>query len=685
MAALRDVLWISVAIAALLAIVGFSYRQTVRAYSSSGGAYIVAKENLGTLPSLVAAAALLTDYVLTVAVSICGRDSRDHLGGARTALGDGAARGRVHRAADDCEPARRQGGRAALRDPDVRVHCRRLRHDRDRSRALRDGDLPAGDGAAPARHRDGHRDDLRPAEGLRVRVERPDGRRGDRERRHAFRRPQSQNAARTLLILIGIAISLFLGVSYLAVQMHARPSATVSVLSQIGRASFPGGSGGAFVYYLLQGFTFAILLFAANTSFQGFPRLAALLARDRFFPRQFVNLGDRLVYSNGIVAVAGLAIALIVAFRGNVISLLHLYVVGVFTAFTLSQLGMVRYWLRRKERRSAFVNGLGGVTTGLVTLIVVETKFTEGAWAVIVAIPLFVLAFYGIRRHYRKVARRLRAGTAAVAAAPPATNTVVLQVEELNDATRQAIWYVRRIAGDGFRAVRVPDEKRLDPRGGWWDFGGRGVPLETLAAPEGRVDGYLEYVWALPRGESNFVTVVIPEQFERRSLLRAAVERRSAFLLKLRLLKETGIAITDVPFVRGEAQAEPERLVCRVLVSGAHAASLRAVQYARTLGIEDTRAVFFAFDADDAARMRHDWQDGALEVIEAPYRDLGDPLLRYLRELTAEPGTVVSVVMPELVVGGWRRLLHNQRALYVKRQLLFEPRVILSSVPYQLR
>ena len=123
-----------------------------------------------------------------------------------------------------------------------------------------------------------------------------------------------------------------------------------------------------------------------------------------------------------------------------------------------------------------------------------------------------------------------------------------------------------------------------------------------------------------------------------------------------------------------------------MLVSGAHAASLRAVQYARTLGIEDTRAVFFAFDSDDAARMRHDWQDGALEVIEAPYRDLGDPLLRYLRRRAGrQPGTVVSVVMPELVVGGWRRLLHNQRALYVKRQLLFEPRVILSSVPYQLR
>jgi hypothetical protein len=279
----------------------------------------------------------------------------------------------------------------------------------------------------------------------------------------------------------------------------------------------------------------------------------------------------------------------------------------------------------------------------------------------------------------------LKAGAAAVAAAPPATNTVVLQVEDLNGATRRALWYVREIADD-FRAIRVPRAGRRDPRGDWWDFGGRGVELETLPAEGSHVDAYLECVWGMPRGESSFVTYVIPEQFERRSLREALLDRRHEFLLKLRLLNETGIVVTDVPAVEGEDGAEPERLVVRVLVSGGHAASLRAVHYARTLGITDTKAVFFAFDASETARIQREWNgDLPLEVVEAPYRDLGDPLMRYLRDLTAEPGTVVSVVMPELVVHGWRRLLHNQRALYVKRLLLFEPNVILSSVPYQLR
>src|SRR5205823_9825115 len=165
-----------------------------------------------------------------------------------------------------------------------------------------------------------------------------------------------------------IAISLFLGVSFLAVHMHARPSSTVSVLSQIARGAFPAGSSGAFLYFAVQALTFAILVLAANTSYQGFPRLAALLARDRFFPRQFVNLGDRLVYSNGIVVLTGLAAALVIAFRANVNSLIHLYVVGVFTAFTLSQAGMVRYWRRTRGagwRRSAVINGIGSMATGV--------------------------------------------------------------------------------------------------------------------------------------------------------------------------------------------------------------------------------------------------------------------------------------------------------------------------------
>jgi hypothetical protein len=165
--------------------------------------------------------------------------------------------------------------------------------------------------------------------------------------------------------------------------------------------------------------------------------------------------------------------------------------------------------------------------------------------------------------------------------------------------------------------------------------------------------------------------------------------RRTEFSLKLRLLTEPGVVVTDVPVLAERAnQPLPQRPVCRILVSGAHAATMRAVRYASTLGFEDTKAIFFAFDAADAARIRKEWQarkiPAELEIDEAPFRDIGDPLLRYLRGITADPDAVAVVILPELIFRGWRRLLHNQRALYIKRLLLFEPRVILAAVPYRL-
>ncbi|MGZ4392701.1 MAG: APC family permease, partial [Gaiellaceae bacterium] len=387
------VLPISVAIAAVLAIVVLSYTQTVQAYETSGGAYVVAKENLGTLPSLVAAAALLVDYILTVAVSVTAgvvalvsaAPSLDahkvqlslvfvvlltlvNLRGVRESgilfaiptyafvaamfvmIGTGIGKCAAGSCAQAHVPDPIAAGAGAV---GVLVILRAF-----------------SSGAAA----------LTGVEAISNGV-------------GAFRPPQGKNAAKTLLVMGGIAISLFLGVSYLAVHMHARPSSSVSVISEIARATFPSSSWSSFMYFAVQALTFAILVLAANTSYQGFPRLGAILARDRFFPRQFINLGDRLVYSNGIIVLAGIASFLIWVFHADVLRLIHLYVVGVFTAFTLSQAGMVRYWLRRKDpgwRKSAIVNGAGGVATGIVALLVIQAKFTSGAWAVIVAIPLIV-------------------------------------------------------------------------------------------------------------------------------------------------------------------------------------------------------------------------------------------------------------------------------------------------------
>jgi Amino acid permease len=508
---------------------------------------------------------------------------------------------------------------------------------------------------------------------------------------NAFRHPQGRNAATTLGVLGAITITLFLGISYLAVHVNAAPSATASVVSQIARAVFDSGSPLSFMYYAVQATTLLILVLAANTSFQGFPRLSALLARDKFFPRQFTNLGDRLVLSNGILVLAVIAGLLIWVYNANVNSLIHLYVIGVFTAFTISQAGMVSYWRRMRSpgwRQRALVNATGASATGLVTAIVVYTKFGEGAWLVIVAIPLLVLAMLGTRRHYRRVARRLRAGAAAVAAAPQPRNTTLLLVESLNAATDEALWLARAIAPDGFRALHVPgDHTDRGIRARWFHFSDGNPRLEVLDPRFGATDAVLEQVWQLPRSESEFVTVVVPEYFEKRGLLQQ-LRRPLELSLKLRLLAEPGVVVADVPAVAGDLRNLPTRAAVRVLVSDVNASTMRAVNYARTVDVIDTAAVHFAFSSDDAYRFRRAWRDSGprieLDMLEAPYRDLADPLLRYLRELTSDGETEVVVVMPELVVRGWRRVLHNQRALYLKRLLLFEPRVVLASVPYQL-
>jgi hypothetical protein len=295
--------------------------------------------------------------------------------------------------------------------------------------------------------------------------------------------------------------------------------------------------------------------------------------------------------------------------------------------------------------------------------------------------------FYGVRRHYRKTGRRLAAGASAVLAAKRPTNTVVLFAEDLDPTVDQAVWYARTISGDGFHPIHVPGaatDAGIRPR--WFDRVGGRPWLEVLDPHEGRADAALEYVWTLPRGDADFVTVILPEYFAKRSLL-DQLHRRTTLLLKLRLLTEPGVVVAGVPAVAGEEQ-HPSRAVARVLVSGVHAASLRAINYAETLGLTDTRAVFFAFDEEERRSIEQQWRRyelaTPLEILEAPYRDLGDPLRTYVRGLTADPDVAVSLVMPEIVVRGWQRLLHNQRALYVKRLLLFEPRVILSSVPYQL-
>ena len=687
---------LSLGIGALLAIVVVSYRQTVHVYESSGGAYVVARENLGTFPSLTAAAALLTDYVLTVAVSVAA-------GVLALTSAVSALRGHELLLSLACVALITLANLRGVREAGVAFAAPTYLFVASIFVLLGTGigkcavsscptatvshPMATGTGALTLfvvlRAFSSGSTALTGVEAIANGV-------------NAFRKPHGRNAAVTLGILGVIAISMFIGVSWLAVHMHARPTATgtPSVLSELARGVFPSGHWSAFMYWVVQVLTLLVLVLAANTSFQGFPRLAALLARDRYFARQFTNLGDRLVFSNGILVLAGIAALVLWIYHAQVDSLIHLYVVGVFTAFTLSQAGMVRYWLRTHDpgwRHKALVNGIGASATGIVTTVVIWTKFTEGAWLVTVAIPILVVTFRGINRHYRRFGRRLRAGISAARAAGEPTNTTLLWVDAIDTATEIALWYAREIAADAsLRALHAPGrhtDSGIRPR--WFNFAEARPPLELLPAEEGRTQAMLEEVWRLPRGDNRFVTVVVPEQFRRPSLLSAA--GRESFRLKLRLLSEPGVVVADAPAVCPTPTAEadtPTHLAVRVLISGVHGGSLRALQYARALGVEDTRAVSFAFDPEEAARIERDWMKSApatpLDLSDAPYRDFGDPLLHYLRALTADPDTAVNVVMPEIVVRGWTRLLHNQRALYIKRLLLFEPRVILSSVPYQV-
>jgi amino acid transporter len=682
---------ISLAVAALLAIVVVSYSQGVRAYASSGGSYVFARENLGTLPALVAGAALLTDYVLTVAVSVAAGVF------ALTSAVPGLASHQLALALA-CVAILTVGNLRGVRESGLLfafptygfIVMLYLTLGIGVAKCTV-GSCPVAEVPHPIAAGTGTITLFALLKAFSSGAAALTGVESISNGVTAFRRPQAQNAARTLYVMGAIAITLFVATSWLAVQMHARPSETTSVLSQIARGAFPAGSPGSAAYYLVQAFTLAILVLAANTSYQGFPRLAALLSHDRFLPSQFVNLGDRLAYSNGILVLAGLATGLLVAFRANVNSLIHLYVIGVFTAFTLAQAGMVRHWFRFREqgwRWRAAVNALGATTTLVVTVVVVSTKFLDGAWMVTIAIPVLILAFYGVRRHYRAVGRRLRAKARAVLASREVENNVVLYVERLDAATREALWYAQSISKSSFRAIHVPfpgSDPGIGPRFFHWTDGN--PRLEILPSDGEPLDAVLEELWAVPQGESRFVTVVVPELFAKPSLL-SAVLHRPTFSLKRGLLREPGVAVTDVPKLGGD-DGLPQRAEVVVPVSELNAASLRALQYARSLGLRDTRAIYFADEHDDEAEaMRRDWRQFPtgipLEVVDAPFRDIGNPLLSYLRGITADPEAVAVVVMPEVVVRGTDRLLHNQRALYLKRLLLFEPRVILTSVPFQL-
>ncbi|MBA3728422.1 MAG: hypothetical protein H0W94_04370 [Actinobacteria bacterium] len=405
-----------------------------------------------------------------------------------------------------------------------------------------------------------------------------------------------------------------------------------------------------------------------------------------------------------MIVLAFLASLLIYAFDASLSQLIQLYVVGVFTSFTLSQAGMVRHWLKVRRRgtkeargwqRSLLINAVGALATATVLIVVVETKFVHGAWIVIAAMPVIIAGFYAIHRHYMTVERQRDRGGESFS--EPGANIVVLQVQRLDAATAEAIGYIRSFAGNDFRAIHVRNGTTTDQVvRDWKAFSRTDADLVVVPGARGTVSAVIDYVRSIPRRPNDFVNVVIPEVLPKRSLVAAL--RTSAFLLKLRLLKEPQAVITDVPVLEVHGQPQgvdarpliPGRLEAILFVSSVHDGVIRAVNFARSLRPTDIRAVHFAFDPGAVGDIIDEWGRHRipipLEIAEATFRDLTSPILEEVARSTAGMGSVAAVIIPELVPSRWwHRLLHNQRAVFIKRLLLFEPRVVLSSVPYQLR
>lgn len=536
---------ISFAILFLVVVLTISYRQIIYEYPEGGGAYIVARNNLGELPALIAAAALMIDYVLTVAVSVAAgiaalTSAVPSLFEHREALGLVAS---VFIIVMNLRGVRESGkffavptyfaigalgvmvvigsvqalfGQGVSLSPDHQTAVEEL------TLFLILRSFAAGCSAVTG------------MEVISNGVK-------------AFRRPESQNASATMIHMSLVLAALFMGISFLAYHYGILPKTDETVVSQLARLTFGTGA----LYYGLQIGTMLLLVLAANSAFAGFPHLASILARDGFMPRQMAAFGDRLVFSNGIIVLGIFACFLLILFHGDTHALIPLYAVGVFISFTFSQAGMVRRWLTKKGphwRKHLIVNGVGAVTTGIATIIIASTKFTHGAWIVFLLIIILVLMFRSIRSHYNAVSEQI-ALTRDHRPPLPRRNIVIVPINGVNQAVIRAVDYARSRA-DEIRAVMVDVDPESTARIQiQWAQWGCGVNLIALPSPYRSVLGsLLDYIEKILEKEPDiWVTVVIPEILPAH-WWQGILHNQRALLLKTALLFKDRVILTDVPF-----------------------------------------------------------------------------------------------------------------------------------------
>ena len=544
---------IAIIVCVLLAIVVLSYRQTIHAYPGGGGSYIVSKENLGVVPSLVAGSSLLVDYILTVAVSVAGgvlaiRTATGfdpkwtvpvcllcvllmtlaNLRGVKESgalfagptyfyilmlvilIGTGLYRIFVQHVGPIPESMLSEEAIAASKATSGLGLYMLLRAFSSGAVAL--SGVEAVSNGVPA-----------------------------------FKKPEAKNAASTLMVMGGILGSCFLGVSILA--SHLRPYRGENDGNGLGlMAQYLYGGKGVMFWLTMIG-TFSILILAANTAYADFPRLSSIIAKDGFLPRQFANRGDRLVFSNGVLFLAAVASVLIIVFDGDISALIPLYAFGVFTGFTLSQSGMVVHHLRLKEPRwriSLVINAIGAVTTGLIAGIVVYSKFAEGAWIPAALIPIMVFGFWSIGKHYQKVKRNLAVPPGYKATRP--THYVVVLVGKVNRGVIDAIAYSRSLAPERIIALSVvqdPEEERALHE--QWDAYDIPIELQTVSSPYRELTrpvlGFLDEIDR--ERADDVITVVIPESVTKVSS--QWLHNQSALALKARLLYRPHTVVVSVP------------------------------------------------------------------------------------------------------------------------------------------
>jgi amino acid transporter len=542
---LHYLLPIAVVIVILVAIVATSYYQTIHAYSSGGGAYIVAKDNLGTYPGLIAGAALLIDYVLTVTVSVAAGIAA--ITSAFPAL-------RPHTvvmcvfailfiALMNLRGVRESGrifsipvylfigslllliaGSLVKSLSLPQLHYRKVKETTSNIFPLFIILKAFASGCATLTGIEAISNGVR-----------------------AFKAPEAKNAGITLLWMAFTLGILTIGIAYFAHHYAILPNENETVLSQLARTVFSKG----IVYYMIQFATALVLILAANTSFADFPRLSSIMATDRFLPRQLSNRGDRLVFSNGILMLGLLSALLIALFGGDTHALIPLYAVGVFTAFTLSQAGMVKHWMKGRDKgwfRSALINGVGAIVTGIVLAIIAVEKFEHGAWIVLIAIPTVVLLTKKIHQHYVSMAEQLSI-QCVNEAKKYEHHSAIVPISGIQQAVIAAIEYARAIADDVAAVYVCIDPIETEKLKKKWNNAYMGAPLIILESPyRSIVEPLMDYIDEVRKlYKEGVITVVLPE-FVPLKWWHHLLHNQTALFIKGVLLFKKGVVSTSVPF-----------------------------------------------------------------------------------------------------------------------------------------